>query len=194
MTKAPATHDMLERLISSPSISSNHPHLDSSKLPVIHLLAEWLDAFGFDIDIQILPDQNNKANLIARLGNGNDGLVLSGHTDTVPCDESLWNYDPFKFTRVDDRYYGLCTSDMKSFFALVITALMDIDTNKLNKSLTILATADEESSMSGVKALLKDQKKLGKYCVIGEPTMLKPVHQHKGIFMESIRLLGRSGH
>ena len=194
MPKAPSTHDMLEKLISSPSISSNHPHLDSSNLPVIHLLADWLDDFGFDIDIQAIPGQQNKANLIARLGSGDDGLVLSGHTDTVPCDESLWNYDPFKFTRVDSRYYGLGSSDMKSFFALVITALNSIDTNKLNKPLTILATADEESSMSGAKALLRDQSKLGKYCVIGEPTNLKPVHQHKGIFMDSIRLVGRSGH
>ena len=52
MAKAPVTHDMLEKLISSPSVSSTHPHLDSSNLAVIHLLAEWLDGFGFDIDIQ----------------------------------------------------------------------------------------------------------------------------------------------
>ncbi len=194
MAKAPVTHDMLEKLISSPSVSSTHPHLDSSNLAVIHLLAEWLDGFGFDIDIQTLPDQNNKANLIARLGNGDDGLALSGHTDTVPCDESLWNFDPFTFTQVDRRYYGLGTSDMKSFFALVITSLLSIDTSKLKKPLVILATADEESSMSGVKALLKGNTRLGRYCVIGEPTNLKPVHQHKGIFMDSIRLTGRSGH
>lgn len=194
MAKAPATHNMLEKLISSPSISSNHPHLDSSNLAVIHLLADWLDGFGFEIDIQAIPGQQDKANLIARLGNGDDGLVLSGHTDTVPCDESLWIYDPFKFTQVDSRYYGLGSSDMKSFFALVITSLMNIDLSKLNKPLTILATADEESSMSGAKALLRDQTKLGEYCVIGEPTNLKPVHQHKGIFMDSIRLVGRSGH
>ncbi|MDW3095602.1 MAG: acetylornithine deacetylase [Gammaproteobacteria bacterium] len=194
MAKAPTTHDMLDNLISSPSISSNHPHLDSSNLPVINLLAEWLDEFGFDIKIQPLPEQNNKANLIARLGNGDDGLALSGHTDTVPCDENLWDFDPFKVTQVDSRYYGLGTSDMKSFFALIITALKDINLNKLNKPITILATADEESSMAGAKALLSGQGKLGRYCIIGEPTTLKPVHQHKGIFMESIRLLGRSGH
>ncbi len=194
MAKAPATHNMLEKLISSPSISSNHLDLDTSNLSVINLLAEWLDHFGFDIDIQTIPGQKDKANLIARLGCGEDGLVLSGHTDTVPCDETLWHYDPFNLTQVDQRYYGLGTSDMKSFFALVITSLSNINLNKLNKPLTILATADEESSMSGAKALLRDQRKLGQYCVIGEPTNLKPVHQHKGIFMESIRLLGRSGH
>ncbi len=194
MTKAPATHDMLEQLISSPTISSTHPQLDTSNMAVINLLAQWLDGFGFDVDIHPLPDQNNKANLIARLGNGEDGLVLSGHTDTVPCDESLWDFNPFAVTQQGKRYYGLGTSDMKSFFALVISALKNINLNKLSKPLTILATADEESTMSGAKALLRDQQRLGDYCVIGEPTLLTPVHQHKGIYMESIRLLGRSGH
>ena len=193
MSNTPATHEMLEKLISSPSISSTHPHLDNSNLTVIHLLAEWLDALGFKVEIQVL-EQKNKANLIARMGDGDDGLVLSGHTDTVPCDESLWHFDPFKFTAKDDRFYGLGTSDMKSFFALVIAAVTNINLDKLNKPLTILATADEESTMAGAKALLDGRTKLGKFCVIGEPTSLRPNRQHKGIFMESVRLVGRSGH
>ena len=35
---------------------------------------------------------------------------------------------------------------------------------------------------------------LSKYCVIGEPTDLKPIREHKGIMMESIRFIGSSGH
>lgn len=194
MMKHPPRLEMLEKLISSPSVSSTHSHLDTSNLDVINLLANWLEPFGFHIDIQKIPNQAHKVNLIARLGNDEDGLVLSGHTDTVPFDNQLWNYDPFKFTLEDDRFYGLGSSDMKSFFALVIEALSTINLKKLNKSLTILATADEESTMAGAKALLADQTKLGKYCVIGEPTNLRPVHQHKGIFMEGLRLTGRSGH
>jgi acetylornithine deacetylase len=30
--------------------------------------------------------------------------------------------------------------------------------------------------------------------MIGEPTGLKPVHRHKGVLMEAIRLVGRAGH
>ena len=194
MTKHPSQLEMLETLISSPSVSSTHSHLDISNQAVINHLAEWFDNIGFTVEIQPLPDQPTKANMIARIGDGEDGLVLSGHTDTVPCDEHLWQVDPFKFTHQDDRYYGLGSSDMKSFFALVISSLNDINIHKLKKPLTILATADEESSMAGAKAILKDQDKLGRYCVIGEPTSLKPIRQHKGIFMECIRLVGQSGH
>lgn len=194
MANPPTQQEMLETLISSPSISSNHPHLDSSNLTVITHLAEWFDDAGFDVEIQPLPEQDNKANMLARFGKGEDGLVLSGHTDTVPCDETLWQVNPFKFTQKEDRFYGLGSSDMKSFFALVLSSLKDINLNLLKKPITILATADEESSMAGAKAILKDQSKLGQYCIIGEPTSLRPIRQHKGIFMDSIRLTGRSGH
>ena len=192
MPVVPATDQMLESLIGSPSVSSTHPHLDTSNLPVINLLANWLDEVGFEVKIQTVTD--NKANLIARIGDGDDGLVLSGHTDTVPYDDSLWQSDPFTCTRKDNRLYGLGTSDMKSFFALAITALEHINLNKLTRPLTILATADEESTMAGAKALLEDRNKLGQFCVIGEPTNLNPVRQHKGIFMESVKLTGQSGH
>ena len=194
MAKHPSQLEMLETLISSPSVSSTHSHLDSSNHIVINHLAEWFDNMGFKVEIQTLPNQPTKANMIARIGDGEDGLVLSGHTDTVPCDEHLWQVDPFKFTHQNDRYYGLGSSDMKSFFALVISSLTNINIQKLKQPLTILATADEESSMAGAKAILKDQTKLGRYCVIGEPTSLRPVRQHKGIYMESIRLIGQSGH
>ena len=192
MHSVPATNEMLDKLISSPSVSSTHSHLDTSNLAVIDLLANWFDQIGFDVDIQKISD--NKANMIARIGDADDGLVLSGHTDTVPYDESLWNTNPFNCTQKDGRFYGLGTTDMKSFFALVIAALENMNLKKLNKPLTILATADEESTMAGAKALLADRTNLGRYCVIGEPTGLTPVRQHKGIFMESVNLLGQSGH
>ena len=194
MRKSPPTFEMLEKLISNPSISSTHSHLDHSNINVINLLAEWFDAFGFSIEIDTFSDNPNKANLIARIGNGDDGLVLSGHTDTVPCDEKLWQSDPFTINQINNRLHGLGTADMKSFFALVISALTEIDLKKLNKPLVILATADEESTMAGARHLVNQHAQLGKYCVIGEPTYLQPVRQHKGIFMESVTLIGQSGH
>jgi acetylornithine deacetylase len=60
--------------------------------------------------------------------------------------------------------------------------------------LVILATADEESSMSGARALAEAGRPLGRYAVIGEPTGLKPVRLHKGVMGESVRLTGRTGH
>lgn len=185
---------MIEQLIALPSVSSINPEWDQPNLKVVELLAEWLEQLGFDIEISQLDGCPGKANLIATTGRGDQGLVLSGHTDTVPYDQGRWSHDPFKLTRQDGRLYGLGTSDMKAFFALVIEALHGLNLSTLSQPLTILATADEESSMGGAKALVAENRRLGRHALIGEPTGLKPIRMHKGIAMETIRLLGRSGH
>ncbi|MDH3932972.1 MAG: acetylornithine deacetylase, partial [Chromatiales bacterium] len=78
---------MMKQLIETASISSVQPALDMSNLPVIELLAGWLEDLGFAVEVPAVPGEPGKANLIARIGAGNGGLILAGHTDTVPCDE-----------------------------------------------------------------------------------------------------------
>lgn len=185
---------MLESLIGLPSISSAKPGLDMSNRPVIDWLANLLEAEGFSVRIQPVPGESGKANLIATLGTGPDGLVLAGHTDTVPYDEGHWSSDPFTLLEDNNRLYGLGISDMKSFFALAIEAARGLNPAMMKHPLIILATADEETSMSGARSLLEEGRRLGRYAVIGEPTGMRPIRQHKGIMMEAIRLQGRSGH
>ncbi len=191
----PKLLDMIRQLIATPSISSVAPQFDQSNRKVIDYLATWLEDLGFTIDIQSIPGHPSKANLIATLGSGPGGLVLSGHTDTVPYDEGRWQHDPFAGLIADQRLYGLGTADMKSFLALAIDAVRDFVAAKdLQKPLIILATADEETSMTGAQALVDAERILGRFAVIGEPTGLHPIRMHKGIMMEAIRLEGRSGH
>ncbi len=185
---------MLQRLIAAPSVSSVNPDWDQSNGPVIEELALWLEDIGFAVETLAVPGFPGKFNLVATLGRGPDGLVLAGHTDTVPYDEKGWRSDPFKLSERDGRLYGLGTSDMKGFFPLVLEAVRDVDARRLKHPLVVLATADEESSMCGAQALVDAQRRLGRHAVIGEPTGLRPVRMHKGITMEAIRLTGRSGH
>lgn len=158
------------------------------------MLAGWLESCKFDVKILPVPDHNGKANLIATLGKGTGGLVLAGHSDTVPFDQNRWQSDPFSLTENNGRYYGLGTADMKSFLAMAIDAASTYNAKELKHPLVILATADEETSMSGARALCADDLSSSRYAVIGEPTGLKPVYQHKGIIMEAITLKGKSGH
>ena len=48
--------------------------------------------------------------------------------------------------------------------------------------------------MDGAQALVDLGRPKARYAVIGEPTGMRPVNAHKGILMESIRLVGRAGH
>jgi len=184
----------LQQLIATPSVSCTNASLDQSNKAVIDLLQDWFVSLGFDTHIQTVDADSGKYNLIASIGTGRNGLVLAGHTDTVPFDGALWKYDPFDLTEADNRFYGLGIADMKSFFALVLDAIRDIDLKKLEQPLIILATSDEETSMAGAKAIAMHGLENARYAVIGEPTGLIPVRMHKGMMMQSIRLTGRSGH
>ena len=196
--KIPDITSLISQLLKTPSISCTSADIDQGNLHVIQLLAEWFESLGFSCEIQIIDQNKDKANLIATLGSGNNGLVLAGHTDTVPYDENRWQVEPFGLTEKDDRFYGLGSCDMKSFFAVIIEALRTLDTKMLQQPLIILATADEETSMSGAKAIASQASQLGinnaRYAVVGEPTDMKPIRMHKGMMMEAIQLTGQAGH
>jgi len=191
-TALPSTREMIAELIATPSVSCVHADLDMSNRGVIDKIAEWSESLGFEVEIQAVDER--KSNLIARAGYGSDGLVLSGHTDTVPCDPTLWSSDPFSAHETDDRIYGLGSCDMKSFLALALNASSGFDLANLKRPLTLVATADEETTMSGARLIAENGRKLGRFCVIGEPTGLSPVRQHKGGLTMSVEYIGQSGH
>ncbi|WP_433885637.1 acetylornithine deacetylase [Pseudomonas vranovensis] len=188
----PSLKEQFAALIAAPSVSCTQPSLDQSNRAVIDLLAGWLGDLGFACDIQQVTP--GKYNLLASYGSGPGGLVLAGHSDTVPYDPELWQTDPLKLTEVDGRWVGLGSCDMKGFFALIIEAVQPLLAHDFKQPLLILATCDEESSMAGARALAEAGRPLGRAAVIGEPTGLKPIRLHKGVMMERIDILGRSGH
>ena len=113
---------MIGDLVAIPSVSSAQPALDTGNRGVCDTLANWAGDLGFDVEVMAVPGKKDKFNVIARLGRGEGGLVLAGHTDTVPWDEGRWTFDPFEATERDGRVYGLGTADMKSFLAVALHA------------------------------------------------------------------------
>ena len=190
----PSLVSMMDRLIATPSVSSVLPQHDQSNLAVVELLSGWLRRLGFKVDILPVAENPGKFNLIAVLGRGSEGLVLAGHTDTVPFNPELWDADPFQLVEKNQRLYGLGTCDMKGFFPLVLEAARSFESQDLDHPLIIMATADEESTMSGARALEAAELCHARAAVIGEPTDLRPVFQHKGIMMLSVQVAGHSGH
>lgn len=197
----PPVLQQLRELVASPSVSCTSPQFDMSNRGVIDLLASWLEDLGFAVRVLPLKNQPHKANLIATLGGsspGSDatpgGLVLAGHTDTVPCDPQRWHQDPFLLSEREGRLYGLGATDMKGFFPIAIEAARRLRDQPLRQPLTILATADEESSMDGARELLAQDLPRARLAIVGEPTDLKPIRLHKGMMMEAIQVIGSAGH
>ena len=178
--KLPPFIELYRALIATKSISATDAGLDQSNEALINLLAGWFADLGFRVDVQPVPESRHKFNLLASIGEGSGGLLLAGHTDTVPYDEGRWTRDPFTLTEHDNKLYGLGTADMKGFFAFILDAVRDIDASKLTKPLYILATADEETTMAGARYFAASTAIRPDFAIIGEPTSLQPVRAHKG--------------
>ncbi|KIE96396.1 putative acetylornithine deacetylase [Actinobacillus pleuropneumoniae] len=155
-------------LIALPTISSLEAAEDQSNKQLIELLATWLADFGFKTEIIRVEGSRDKYNLLATYGEGEGGLLLAGHTDTVPFDEGKWTFNPFALTEQDGKFYGLGTADMKGFFAFIVDVVSQIDLSKLAKPLRILATADEETTMLGARTFAQHTHIRPDCAIIGE--------------------------
>lgn len=181
-------------IIQMPSISAFDAALDMSNRPIIDLLSSYFSDFGFNISIHSVPASRNKFNMLARIGSGEGGLLLCGHSDTVPFDQGKWQQDPFSMVVSDNKLFGLGSCDMKGFFAFILEALKDIPLQQLKKPLYILATADEETSMAGARLFAEQQLIKPDMAIIGEPTELKPIARHKGHMAHTLSITGKAGH
>ena len=182
------------QLIALPTISSLDANEDLSNKTLIELLANWLSDLGFKTEILPVEGARQKYNLLATYGEGEGGLLLAGHTDTVPFDEGRWTFDPFTLTEQAGKFYGLGTADMKGFFAFVVDVISRLDLSQTRKPIRILATADEETTMLGARTFAQHSQIRPDCAIIGEPTSLVPIRAHKGHMGEAIRITGKSGH
>ncbi|HEV2389188.1 MAG TPA: ArgE/DapE family deacylase [Nitrososphaerales archaeon] len=139
-----------------------------------------------------------RANLVARFGPREPGLLLGGHIDVVPAgDESAWSAPPFEGVVKDGRLYGRGAADMKTGLAAILTAVEMASKRKLRRGLLFVATSGEEVGFEGLKALYarklipEGAARLG---VMGEPTRLRPIRAHKGLADFRVTISGRSGH
>ena len=171
----------------------------ASNLPLANFLADYLDRPGVRVTRNPSAD-GDKTNLVVAVGpetDDRDGLVLSGHMDVVPAEESDWRSDPFTLTELDDRFVGRGTADMKGFLALAANRLAAADASALRRPLALLFTYDEEVGTLGVRRFTETFApiaRLPRHVVIGEPTALRVVRAHKGMVRLRLEFTGRAAH
>ncbi len=177
MTASIASKEMIRKLVGFPTVSRE------SNLALIDFVREYLKPLDADIRLTF-DDDKRKANLFATLGPRTDGgVVLSGHTDVVPVQGQAWDTDPFTLLEREGKLYGRGTSDMKSFIAVVLTLLPAFVSRGLKSPLHLAFSYDEEVGCLGVGRMIHDLTAAGirpQSCIVGEPTLMKPVIAHKG--------------
>ena len=190
-TAVPASLDLLRRLIAFPTVSRD------SNLALIEFARAHLAAAGA-VTRLTYDDDRRKANLFATLGPPTDGgIVLSGHTDVVPVDGQAWRSDPFTLTQRDGRLYGRGSADMKSFVAVALALAPEFAQRGLRRPLHFALSYDEEVGCIGVGRLIEDLDAAGIHpeaCIVGEPTMMRPVIAHKGKLSYRCTVRGLSCH
>jgi acetylornithine deacetylase len=168
-----------------------------SNLPLIAFVEDYLAGYG--VAARRVPDgSGEKANLYATIGPADrPGVMLSGHTDTVPVSGQTWSVDPFRLTADGERLYGRGSADMKGFLAAVLAAVPKLVQADLAVPVHIAFSHDEEIGCVGVRTLIADlahQPVRPAACLIGEPTSMRVATAHKGKLGARLHVRGRACH
>jgi len=173
-----------------------------SNAEMISYLATRCQAAGFNVSRYPYIDDTGveKTNLVARTPAGDSTaaadstveLALVGHTDTVPYDPA-W-IEALRLTEDEGKLFGRGACDTKAFISAALTAIESIDLSKLNKSLALVFTADEEIGCLGAKRLAQARPFNARYAIVGEPTSLQPMRAGKGYCLAEITVRGREAH
>ena len=196
-TIAPSTAalEMIDRLIALPTVSRD------SNLGLIEFVRDHLARLGTKPHL-VYDASRKKANLFVTLADDPDsvrqaGIVLAGHTDTVPVDGQDWASDPFRAHHADGRIHGRGTADMKGFIAIALAWAPRFLAAQQTMPVHFAFTYDEETTFLGVRGLVADLRERGirpAGCVIGEPTDMQAIVAHKGKRDFCCAVRGREAH
>jgi acetylornithine deacetylase len=190
-TLSPRSLDLAQTLVRMNTVSAN------SNLALIHFIRDELRKLGVASRLTFNAEKT-KANLFATLGEGKPaGVILSGHTDTVPWDGQDWSVDPLSAVVRDGKLFGRGSADMKSFIALALAHAPLFLESELPFAIHLAFSYDEEVGCFGVKHLIADMRDAGVKplaCIIGEPTSMVPAIAHKGVYRYRCCVRGKEAH
>jgi acetylornithine deacetylase len=168
-----------------------------SNLPLIECIADHLRTLGITPRLT-WDDERRKANLFATLGKGKPGgVILSGHTDTVPWDGQAWTTDPLGAELRDGRLYGRGSADMKGYIGVAVSQARAILEADLPFAVHFAFSYDEEVGGFGARHLITDLRDAGlapTHCIVGEPTEMIPAVAHKGVQRWRCCVRGKAAH
>jgi acetylornithine deacetylase len=191
MTHLSAATECLRELIAFDT-TSRHSNLELIDHVEARLVAQGARC-------QRIPSvDGGKANLHAMIGPDIDGgVALSGHTDVVPVDGQPWSTNPWELVEKNGRLYGRGTCDMKGFIACALALAPVFARANLKRPVHFALSFDEEIGCLGAPAMI-DRIMQGAVkpaiVIVGEPTDMKVVTAHKGLFSMRVKLRGREAH
>ncbi len=183
--------ELAQALVRMNTVSAN------SNLELIHFIRDELARLGVKSRLTFNAEKT-KANLFATLGEGKPaGVILSGHTDTVPWDGQDWSSDPLSAQVRDGKLFGRGSADMKSFIALAVAHAETFLNSRAPFAVHFAFSYEEEIGCFGVRELIADLRDANIQplaCIVGEPTSMVPAIAHKGVYRYKCCVRGKEAH
>ena len=192
---SPQALDFAQTLVRMNTVSHH------SNLALIHFIRDHLAGLGVKSRLTYNEDKT-KANLFATLGEGKPaGIILSGHTDTVPWDGQEWSMDPLSGIVQNGpegpSLYGRGSADMKAFIGIAVSHAEQFLNSNAPFAVHFAFSYDEEVGCFGVKELIADLRDASirpLACIVGEPTSMIPAIAHKGVYRYKCCVRGKEAH
>ena len=192
---SPQALDFAQTLVRMNTVSHH------SNLELIHFIRDHLSRLGVKSRMTYNEDKT-KANLFATLGEGKPaGIILSGHTDTVPWDGQDWTMDPLSGMVQDGpegpSLYGRGSADMKAFIGIAVSHAEQFLNSNAPFAVHFAFSYDEEVGCFGVKELIADLRDASirpLACIVGEPSSMIPAIAHKGVYRYRCCVRGKEAH
>jgi acetylornithine deacetylase/succinyl-diaminopimelate desuccinylase family protein len=181
--------ELVSELVKQPS-----PNPPGAEQQVADRLADACRERG--LDVRLDEAAPGRPNVHASVGPpGPDGLLLLGHTDTVPPGEG-WTRDPYGGAIEDGRVYGRGATDMKGGIAAAVIAMAALARSgpELSGPVTLAALVDEEESGLGVRTMLERGGVEAAAAIVPEPTGLQTIIACRGNCYVDVEIHGRSAH
>ncbi len=180
------------------------PTVKTEDKGIMRFLSKKLNAIGFKCKIIKSKGTGSKPalNLYARFGKSKPHINFLGHTDVV-ANLNNWKIPPFKAVVRNGYLNGRGSQDMKGGVACWISAVSNfIKNNKFKGSISIIISADEETTGYGCPAVMKYLRKKGEkidFSIVGEPSSNKSVGDEirigrRGSMNGIVTVYGKSGH
>ena len=180
------------------------PTVKTEDKGIMRFLSKKLTAIGFRCKIIKSKGTGSKPalNLYARFGKSKPHINFLGHTDVV-ANLKNWKTPPFKAVVKKGYLNGRGSQDMKGGVACWISAVSKfIKNKKFQGSISIIISADEETTGHGCPAVMKYLSKKDEridFTVVGEPSSNRSVGDEirigrRGSMNGIVTVYGKSGH
>jgi len=186
---------LLSRLVSIDSVNPDLVPGARGEAEVAAYVADWLRARGLEVRLQD-TGRAGRANVIAvaRGTGGGRSVMLNAHMDTVGV---AGVRAPFQPVIRGGKLFGRGSMDTKGALAAFMAAAAAARGMKLRGDVILTAVVDEEYASVGTEAVVRGCR-AGEYrvdaAIVGEPSGLHIVTEHKGYAWFEIETRGVAAH